>query len=156
MRQVRKVLRQKGKVNFFKRFRKVEAQEKNPIIENELIKKYRNYLKSEQDKYKKLIDDIENLISYEKFFLELERKNNQKNYNSNLYGSNEATRYRVDKIESYTKKLGEIIKDSPDAWQYYYHRQLLEDIQTGSNEKLVAVPYVLEAKKRIIESLRTC
>ena len=119
MRQVGKVLRQKGKVNFLKDFEK-----------------------------------LRNKISYEKFFLELERKNNQKNYNSNLYGSNEATRYRVDKIESYTKKLGEIIKDSPDAWQYYYHRQLLEDIQTGSNEKLVAVPYVLEAKKRIIESLK--
>ena len=144
----------KGQGEFFKRFRKVDAQEKNPNLENELIKKYKNYLKSEQDKYKKLIDDIENLISYEKFFLELERKNNQKNYNSNLYGSNEATRYRIDKIESYTKKLREIIKDSPDAWQYYYHRQLLEDIQTGSNEKLVAVPYVLEAKKRIIESLK--
>ena len=50
----------KGQGEFFKRFRKAESQEKNPIIENELIKKYRNYLKSEQDKYKKLIDDIEN------------------------------------------------------------------------------------------------
>ena len=59
---------------FFKKFRKFEPHEKSAIVENKLIKKYRDYLKIEQDKQKKLIDNLENLISYEKFFLELERK----------------------------------------------------------------------------------
>lgn len=94
------------------------------------------------------------MISYEKFFLEIERKRNQKYYNSNFYGSNEATRYRVDKINSYSKELREIINNSPDAWRYYYHRQLINDIQTGYNQDLVEVEYVVQAKRKIIESLK--
>ena len=94
------------------------------------------------------------MISYEKFFLELERKRNQKYYNSNFYGSNEATRYRVDKINSYSKELREIINNSPDAWRYYYHRQLINDIKTGYNQNLIEVSYVIEAKRKIKESLK--
>lgn len=149
-----KGLESKDLGEFFKRFRKFEPHEESSIVENKLIKKYRDYLKIEQDKQKKLIDNLENLISYEKFFLELERKNNQKYYNSNFYGSNEATRYRVDKIDTYTKNLEEIIKNSPDAWQYYYYRQLMKDIQTGASQYLVEVSYVTSAKKKIIESLK--
>lgn len=149
-----KGLESKDLGEFFKRFRKFEPHEKSAIVENKLIKKYRDYLKIEQDKQKKLIDNLENLISYEKFFLELERKNNQKYYHSNFYGSNEATRYRVDKIDTYTKQLEEIIKNSPDAWQYYYYRQLMKDIQTGASQDLVEVSYVTSAKKKIIESLK--
>ena len=50
---------------FFKRFRKFEHHEKSPIVKNELIKKYRDYLKIVQNKQKKLIDDLKNLISKE-------------------------------------------------------------------------------------------
>ena len=57
-------------------------------------------------------------------------------------------------INSYSQKLRDIINSSPDAWQYYYHRQLMHDIQTGYKQDLVEVPYVVAAKKKIIESLR--
>lgn len=139
---------------FYKRFRKEENKTEESKSENAIIKEYRKYLKNEENKQKKLIEELENLISYEKFFLEVERKRNQKYYNSNFYGSNEATRYRVDKINSYSKELREIINNSPDAWRYYYHRQLINDIQTGYNQDLVEVPYVLGAKRKIIESLK--
>lgn len=88
---------------FYKRFRKKENKREESKSENSIIKEYRTYLKKEENKQKKIIEELENLISYEKFFLELERKRNQKYYNSNFYGSNEATRYRVDKINSYSK-----------------------------------------------------
>lgn len=139
---------------FYKRFRKEENKREESKSENAIIKEYRNYLKNEENKQKKLIEELENLISYEKFFLEVERKRNQKYYNSNFYGSNEATRYRVDKINSYSKELREIINNSPDAWRYYYHRQLINDIQTGYNQDLVEVEYVIQAKRKIIESLK--
>ena len=139
---------------FYKRFRKEENKREESKSENAIIKEYRKYLKNEEDKQKKLIEELENLISYEKFFLEIERKRNQKYYNSNFYGSNEATRYRVDKINSYSKELREIINNSPDAWRYYYHRQLINDIQTGYNQDLVEVEYVIQAKRKIIESLK--
>lgn len=139
---------------FYKRFRKKENKKEESKSENSIIKEYRTYLKKEENKQKKLIEELENLISYEKFFLELERKRNQKYYNSNFYGSNEATRYRVDKINSYSKELREIINNSPDAWRYYYHRQLINDIKTGYNQNLVEVSYVIEAKRKIKESLK--
>lgn len=139
---------------FYKRFRKEENKREESKSENTIIKEYRKYLKNEENKQKKLIEELENLISYEKFFLEIERKRNQKYYNSNFYGSNEATRYRVDKINSYSKELREIINNSPDAWRYYYHRQLINDIQTGYNQDLVEVEYVIQAKRKIIESLK--
>lgn len=139
---------------FYKRFRKEENKREESKSENAIVKEYRKYLKNEENKQKKLIEELENLISYEKFFLEIERKRNQKYYNSNFYGSNEATRYRVDKINSYSKELREIINNSPDAWRYYYHRQLINDIQTGYNQDLVEVEYVKDAKRKIIESLK--
>lgn len=139
---------------FYKRFRKKENKRGESKSENSIIKEYRIYLKKEENKQKKLIEELENLISYEKFFLELERKRNQKYYNSNFYGSNEATRYRVDKINSYSKELREIINNSPDAWRCYYHRQLINDIKTGYNQNLVEVSYVIEAKRKIKESLK--
>ena len=54
----------------------------------------------------------------------------------------------MDKIDTYTKKLEEIIKNSPEAWQYYYYRQLMKDIQTGASQDLVEVSYVTSANKK--------
>lgn len=139
---------------FFKNFRKYE--EKSDIIrqENNLIKKYQDFLKEERNKQRKIIEELENLIEYEKFFLELERNKNKKLYNSNFFGSTPATRYRVNKIKEYERKLKEIINSSPDAWEFYYHRQLMKDIETGYNKGLVEVKYVLDAKNKIIASLK--
>ena len=74
--------------------------------------------------------------------------------NNNFFGSTPATRYRINKIKEYERKLKEIINSSPDAWEFYYHRQLMEDIETGYNKGLVEVKYVLDAKKKIISSLK--
>ena len=139
---------------FLKNFRKYE--EKSDIIrqENNLIKKYQDFLKEERNKQRKIIEELENLIEYEKFFLELERNKSKELYNSNFFGSTPATRYRINKIKEYERKLKEIINSSPDAWEFYYHRQLMEDIETGYNKGLVEVKYVLDAKKKIIGSLK--
>lgn len=139
---------------FFNTFRKDETREKITTKDKSIIKKYENYLKVEQNKQRKIIEELENLIDYEKFFLEFERNQSRNNYNSNSYTSNYQTRYRISKIEEYYRKLNEIIKSSPDAWEFYYHRQLIKDIQTGYNNGLVNVKYVLDSKKRIVESLK--
>lgn len=139
---------------FFKNFRKYEEKQKISIKENKIIEKYRYYLKFEKNKQKKIIEDLENLIDYEKFFLEMERNYNQKNYEGNFYGSSPASRYRINKINEYTRKLKEIINSSPEAWEFYYHRKLLRDIETGYNKGLVEVKYVFDAKEKIISSLK--
>lgn len=84
----------------------------------------------------------------------MERNYNQKNYEGNFYGSSPASRYRINKINDYTRKLKKIINSSPEAWEFYYHRQLLRDIETGYNKGLVEVNYVIDAKKKIIQSLK--
>lgn len=139
---------------FFKNFRKYEEKSDRIRQENHLIKKYQDFLKEERNKQRKIIEELENLIEYEKFFLELERNKNKELYNSNFFGSTLATRYRINKIKEYERKLKEIINSSPDAWEFYYHRQLMKDIKTGYNKGLVEVKYVLDAKKRIISSLK--
>ena len=139
---------------FLKNFRKYE--EKSDIIrqENNLIKKYQDFLKEERNKQRKIIEELENLIEYEKFFLELERNKSKELYNSNFFGSTPATRYRINKIKEYERKLKEIINSSPDAWEFYYHRKLFRDIETGYNKGLVEVKYVFDAKEKIISSLK--
>ena len=139
---------------FFKNFRKYEEKPVSIIQENNIIKKYQDFLKEERNKQRKIIEELENLIEYEMFFLELERNKNKELYNSNFFGSTPATRYRVNKIKEYERKLKEIINSSPDAWEFYYHRQLMKDIETGYNKGLVEVKYVLDAKKKIISSLK--
>ena len=139
---------------FFKNFRKYEEKSDRIRQENHLIKKYQNFLKEKKNKQRKIIEELENLIEYEKFFLELERNKNKELYNSNFFGSTPATRYRINKINEYERKLKEIINSSPDAWEFYYHRQLMKDIETGYNKGLVEVKYVLDAKKKIISSLK--
>ncbi|MDU5805837.1 MAG: hypothetical protein E6Z55_00045 [Peptoniphilus harei] len=139
---------------FFKNFRKYEEKSDSIRQENHLIKKYQDFFKEERNKQRKIIEELENLIEYEKFFLELERNKSKELYNSNFFGSTPATRYRVNKIKEYERKLKEIINSSPDAWEFYNHRQLMEDIETGYNKGLVEVKYVVDAKKKIISSLK--
>lgn len=139
---------------FFKNFRKYENKDRITSKDNQIIKKYEDYLKVERKKQKELIEELENLIDYESFFLEIERNYNKKNYKGNFYGSNPATRYRINKINEYSRKLMEIINSSPEAWEFYYHRKLLRDIETGYNKGLVEVKYVVDAKERIISSLK--
>ena len=138
---------------FFRKFRKYEEPQRINIKGNLLLKKYENYLKVEKNKQKNVIEELENLIDYEKFFLEIERNYNQ-NYEGNFYGSSPATRYRINKINEYSRKLEEIINSSPEAWEFYYHRKLLRDIKTGYNKGLVEVKYVFDAKEKIISSLK--
>lgn len=92
---------------------------------------------------------MENLIAYEKFFLTVERKENQNLYASNFYGSSFQTRARIEKINEYNKSLKELITSSPDAWEFYYQRQLLRDIENSNSNNLVDISYVLEAKKKL-------
>lgn len=139
---------------FLKNFRKYEEKDRISSKDNQIIKKYEDYLKAERKKQKELIEELENLIDYENFFLEIERNYNKKNYKGNFYGSNSATRYRINKINEYRRKLKKIINSSPEAWEFYYHRKLLRDIETGYNKGLVEVKYVVDAKEKIISSLK--
>ena len=139
---------------FFKNFRKYEKKDEKIKKDNSILKKYVDYIKFEKNKHKENIEELENLIEYEKFFLEYERSLGKKNYKSNFAGSNPATRYRINRINEYSKKLNEIINSSPEAWEFYYQRQLMRDIETGYNKGLVEVKYVVDAKRKIISSLK--
>lgn len=92
-------------------------------------------------------------MEYEKFFLRWERRVNSESNNYSHYGSNSATRYRVDSIEKLERELEAILENSPEAWEYYYKRQLISDIETQHQQRLVTVPYVVKAKQKVIDSL---
>ncbi len=146
-----------GQGSFFKAFRKFEERDDkitpDPKKNNIYYKKYKAYIEEETENMGKRILEIENLIEYEKFFLRWERRVNSEVNNSNHYGSNSATRYRVDCIEKLEKELERLLEDSPEAWEFYYKRQLTRDIETQHQQRLVAVPYVVKAKQKVIDSL---
>ncbi|WP_343231627.1 hypothetical protein [Tissierella simiarum] len=143
--------------SFFKAFRKFE--EKDDKIppdskkNNVYYEKYKAYVEEETANKGKKIQEIENLIEYEKFFLRWERRVNSESNNYGHYGSNSATRYRVDCIEKLEKELEIILENSPEAWEFYYKRQLIRDIETQHQQRLVTVPYVVKAKQKVIDSL---
>ncbi|MDD4496510.1 MAG: hypothetical protein PHV32_19590, partial [Eubacteriales bacterium] len=86
-------------------------------------------------------------------FPRFERRMSSESNNCGYYGSNSATRYRVDRIEKLEKELEKIIENSPEAWEFYYKRKLISDIETQHQQRLVTVPYVVKAKQKVIDSL---
>jgi hypothetical protein len=154
-----KVLEEHGA--FFKAFRKFEIRKfekrdekitSDSKKDNIYYETYKTYVEKETANKGKEIQEIENLIEYEKFFLRWERRVNGESNHSH-YGSTSATRYRVDRIKELEKELDRILESSPEAWEFYYKRQLLRDIETGNQQRLVTVPYVVKAKQKVIDSL---
>ncbi len=147
---------------FFKAFRKYEESSKilpklnnanNSNNENDYYEKYRAYVEEETANQGKKIEEIENSMEYERFFLQWERRVNSESNNFSHYRSNSATRYRIDRIEKLKKELEIILESSPEAWEFYYKRQLIRDIEAQHQQRLVSVPYVAEAKQKVIDSL---
>jgi len=143
--------------SFFRAFRKFEERDDkfpfNSKKNNDYYEKYKDYVEEETANKGKEIKEIENLIEYEKFFLSWERRVNSESNNYGHYGSNYATRYRVDCIKKLEKELELILEDSPEAWEFYHKRQLINDIETQHQQRLVTVPYVVKAKQKVIDSL---
>lgn len=142
---------------FFKTFRRLEdINDKVPFNskkDNVYYEKYKKYLEEETENKAREIQEIENLIEYEKFFLRWERRVNRERNGSSHYGSNSATRYRVDSIKRLEKELENILGTSPEGWEYYYKNQLIRDIENKQQQRLVNVPYVAKAKQKVMESL---
>ncbi len=135
--------------SFFKAFRKFEEREgkipPDSKKNNVYYEKYKAYVEEETANKGKEIQEIQNLIEYQKFFLCWERRVNSE--------SNSATRYRVDCIKKLEEELEIILESSPEAWEFYYKRQLISDIETQHQQRLVTVPYVVKAKQKVIDSL---
>lgn len=142
---------------FFKTFRRFEERDEKDLSDfkknNVYYKRYKDYIEEETINKGKTIQEVESSIEYEKFFLRLERRVNSESNNNSNYGSNSASRYRVDRIKELKKELDMILESSPEAWEFYYKRQLINDIETKHQQRLVTVPYVVNAKQKVIDSL---
>lgn len=140
---------------FFNVFRKIEDEDniKFKYKDNKEYMKYKSYVENEKKKQEEIILDLENKIGFERFFLNWERRINSEKNGYSHYGSTKETRYRVDRIEDFNRKLEYILENSKEAKEYYYSRKLKEDIEKINSQCLVNLPYVVDAKKRVIESL---
>jgi len=151
----RKKIKEQGL--FFKAFRRFEKIDdkitSDSKKDNMYYEKYKAYVEEETANMGKKIQEIENVIQYEKFFLRFERRINSESNNYGHYGSNSATRYRVDCIEELEKELEELLENSPEAWEFFHKSQLINDIENKNQQRLITVPYVAEAKQKVIDSL---
>ncbi|WP_129724963.1 hypothetical protein [Xylanivirga thermophila] len=142
---------------FFKAFRRFEEKDNKVDPDskknNIYYKKYKAYIEEETANMGEKIQKIENSIEYEKFFLRWERRVSKESNNYSHYGSNPATRYRVDRIKELKEELGKILENSPEAWEFYYKRRLIGDIDNQHRQRLISVPYVANTKQKVIDSL---
>ncbi len=142
---------------FFRTFRRLDKRKMESISEtrknNFYYERYVAYIEKETVEKGREIEEIKNLIEYQRFFLNWERRVNREVNNSRHYGSNSATRYRVDAIKRLEEELERNLKESKEAWELYYKQQLIKDIEDKKRQCLVNVPYVLEAKGKVIDSL---
>ena len=80
---------------FFNTFRKFEELDDKIHLdsqkENIYYRKYKDYVEIETSKMGKNIEEIENLIEYESFFLRFERRVNKESNHYNHFGTNSAT-----------------------------------------------------------------
>lgn len=141
---------------FFNKFRKFEEVieiQKDDEFKSPYYKKYKSFKEIELNNKKEEIEYLKNLLDYENFFLNWERKLNKKTENYTGYGSSSSTRYRIDKIKELEKKLDILINNSPEAWETFYKNVLLEDIEKGHSGSLINVDYVKNSKSKVLESL---
>jgi MoxR-like ATPase len=146
-----------GQESFFKAFRRFEQISESSVADEntdiEYFEKYRAYVEKETANQGLTIEEIETLIEYQTFFLKWERRVSYESNNYSHHRSNSATRYRVDRIERLKKEIEKLLDSSAEAWEFYHTRQLLSDIETQHQQRLVTVPYVMEAKEKVIDSL---
>lgn len=141
---------------FFNKFRKCEEVieiQKDDEFKSPYYEKYKSFKEIELNNKKEEIEYLKNLLDYENFFLNWERKLNKKTENYTGYGSSSSTRYRIDKIKELEKKLDILINNSPEAWETFYKNVLLEDIEKGHSGSLINVDYVKNSKSKVLESL---
>lgn len=145
------------KNSFFNTFRKFEQREDQPSngpkTEHKYYKRYQAYIEEETKRKATEIEELEKLIQFEKFFLRWERRRCKERNHSNHHGSNPATRYRVDRINDLKRQMEHLLTDSKEAWEYYHKRQFIEDIEDIRDQRLIKVPYVDMAKRKVMDSL---
>lgn len=143
--------------DFFRAFAKTDSGQsiltKDNRFENPYYIQYRDYIERETEREKKRIEAIEKEIAYHQFFLRHERRMSGESSAGRHYGTTETTRYRVDQIKKQRERLDQCLSSSPEAWQFYYQRQIIRDIKTQHQQRLVQVPYVMQAKQKVVDAL---
>ena len=105
----------------------------------------------EERKISPVLDALDQSIAYQEFLLRLEREKTREAHGR--IRSTQATRHHVDQIRDLKEKRQELIENSRQAWQQEHEKILLGDIQRLEEGKMQALPYVEEAKEKIIQSL---
>lgn len=148
----------KNEGEFFNKFRRKEKCENKlerdfPNSDDDVFDKYMEFIKLEEKEIEDKVNRINNLIDYERFFLNWERRLITKYDKNKSYNSNSATRYRVDQIKRLEDEKSIILNSSSVAKDYYNKKKILLDIENQNNGKLINVDYVDEAKKKIKKAL---
>lgn len=148
----------KNEGEFFNKFRRKEKCENKlerdfPNSDDDVFDKYMEFIKLEEKEIEDKVNRINNLIDYERFFLNWERRLITKYDKNKCYNSNSATRYRVDQIKRLEDEKSIILNSSSVAKDYYNKKKILLDIENQNNGKLINVDYVDEAKKKIKKAL---
>lgn len=138
---------------FFGRFQYEKQEECVPSASSE-VQIFDHYVTSKKEEIHAYFSKVDHKIAYHRFLLNHERQMSVLNSVSTHYTSNEVTRYHVDAIEELKKKKTRLVNEDPIAWLSYYEHVLQQDLYNMEKKRMVEVPYVKDAKHKIIDALQ--
>ncbi|NLV86580.1 MAG: hypothetical protein GX025_05110 [Clostridiales bacterium] len=141
---------------FFSRCRPaVKTNEGSPaeVLNCEVLDIYRDFKDTEHRKWDEIIDQMQVEIAFEQFFLNRERRLAKEEGQANHSVSNAATRYRTDRILNLQEDLEALVSGNLEAWEAFHLRRYQGDIACKNQHRMIDVPYVASAKKRVTQAL---
>lgn len=119
----------------------------------QLLLKYKDFLRESRHDAAQRLSDIETEIAYEEMCLVEERERSKAVSVNGGRRSTPESRRHMEKIDGLRRQRQALIELSPDAFYMAHAGEILEDVSDERQGRLVDVPYLVRAKRRIQNSL---
>lgn len=140
--------------SFFETYRHAKWEEEEPEEkEDAALLAYQNYVEDERACKEDKLREIEEKIAYQEFFLRFERNQSRSLSQNKKRVSTPETRYRIEQLTKLEEEKEQLLRKSPEAFLLWQERKLKEDLRNTSQGRLVDVPHVLQARKKIAQAL---
>lgn len=118
-----------------------------------ILQAYTEYVRQSREKAAERLHLIDLEIACEKMLLQEERENSRADSVNGERRSTSASRAHAEAIEGLLRQKQALTAISPDAFCMAHAEQILQDVSDEREGRLVNVPYLRRAKKRIADSL---
>lgn len=116
--------------------------------ESPLLRRYTQYVREQRRQAGERLDQIDAGIAYERLCLQAERA-----AAAGTRRSDAASRRHAAGIQGLLRQRAALVALSPDAFMAFHEKEIVDDVGAAARGRLVDVPYLHRARKRISDSL---